>query len=70
MLVCPGCHGRNPAESEVCAFCHLRLDNQAQTHAPTEPRPRRIGGLVLATVLLAVLLSVVLLVLARSTFIA
>jgi hypothetical protein len=67
MLVCPGCGGRNPPELDVCPFCNRRIGGQS--NASRSSRTRRRASIVLATLLLALLVSVVLLV-ARSASIA
>jgi hypothetical protein len=68
MLVCPGCGGRNPPELDVCPFCNRRVG--AQFNGSGSLRTRRLISIVLATLLLALLVSVVLLVLARSVPVA
>ena len=64
MLVCPGCGGRNLPELNVCPFCHLRLGTQA--NGSRRSRPGRLAGILLATLLLALFASVVLIVIARA----
>jgi predicted nucleic acid-binding Zn ribbon protein len=61
MLACPGCGGRNPPELSICSVCHRRLDTQ--TGASRALRPRLV-----ATLLLALVVGMVLLVLIRSAF--
>jgi hypothetical protein len=66
MLVCPGCGGRNSPDLDVCPFCRRRLGPRANGTGVL--RPRRLSSVVLATLLLALLVSVALLVLSRSSF--
>jgi hypothetical protein len=66
MLVCPGCGGRNSPDLDVCPFCRRRLG--AHANGAGVLRPRRRSSIVLAMVVLALLVSVALLVLARSPF--
>jgi hypothetical protein len=65
MLVCPGCGGRNPPQVELCPFCHRRLG--ARGGGAHRPLVQRVGGIFLGAVLvIAVLIGVGLLVLART----
>jgi hypothetical protein len=56
--ICAGCGGRNPAELDVCSFCHRRI--VAPSTGSRLLRPTLAGLL-----LVAVLVSMALLVLTR-----
>jgi hypothetical protein len=59
MLVCLGCGGRNALDLKVCPFCNRRLG--AQAIGERVLRPRLLASIFVATLLLALFASMVLL---------
>jgi hypothetical protein len=59
MLVCPGCGGRTALDLKICPFCNRRLGPQAIGSGIL--RPRLVASILVATLLLALFASMVLL---------